>query len=95
MPSTNNNIEDKPVSATSALSRRKVGEVAWRSVINDLIDSEKEDLEDLRILRRKLNDVDSLRIVAALFDRKAERVIELTLLLRYRDTAKENGAKTE
>lgn len=86
MPSSKTSVKSKPA---SAIQRRKVGEVWWKSVLNQLIDSEKEDLEDLRILRRKLSDTESLRIVAALFDRKAERVIELTLLLRYRDKEKE------
>jgi hypothetical protein len=80
------NIED---TSTNAISRRQVGKVWWKSVLNELIDSEKEDLEDLRILRRKLSDAESLRIVAGLLERKTERVIELTLLLRYKDSAQE------
>ena len=71
------------------VSRREVGKVAWRNVINDLVDSEREDLEDLRVLRRRLTNAEDLRLVAQLFDRKAERVIELTILLRYRDREKE------
>jgi hypothetical protein len=68
-----------------AISRREVGKVAWRNVINELLDSEKEDLCDLKALRRKLTDADSLKLVAALLERKTERVIELTLLLRYKE----------
>lgn len=75
--------------STSAISRREVGKVWWKSVINELLDSEKEDLEALRILRRKVTDAESLGIIAGLLERKAERVIELNLLLRYRDSEKE------
>jgi len=74
---------------SEALSRREVGKVAWKSVINELLDSEKEDLNDLKALRRKLTDADSLKLVAAILERKTERVMELTLLLRYRDKEKE------
>jgi hypothetical protein len=66
-----------------------VGKVAWKSVINELLDSEKEDLCDLKALRRKLTDADSLKLVAALLERKTERVIELTLLLRYKEKTQE------
>jgi hypothetical protein len=75
--------------ADAAISRREVGKVWWKSVINELLDSEKEDLEALRILRRKVTDAESLGIIAGLLERKAERVIELNLLLRYRDAEKE------
>ena len=74
---------------SEALSRRQVGKVAWKSVINELLDSEKEDLCDLKALRRKLTDADSLKLVAALLERKAERVLELTLLLRYKEKTQE------
>lgn len=79
----------KPTKYMDAIGRREVGKVAWRGVINDLIDSEREDLDALKILRSRLSDTDSLRLVGGLLERKAERVIELTLLLRYRDREKE------
>lgn len=75
-----------------AIGRREVGKVAWRSMINDLLDSEKEDLEDLRILRRKVSGEELQRIIGALLERKIERVLELELLLRYRDVKKEDCA---
>lgn len=71
-----------------AISRREVGKVAWKNVINELLDSEKEDLEDLRTLRRKVSDAELLRIIGGLLERKTERVIELTLLLRYKEKEK-------
>ena len=80
------NMATKP---SEAISRREVGKVAWRNVINELLDSEKEDLCDLKALRRKLTDADSLKLVAALLERKTERVIELTLLLRYKEKTQE------
>lgn len=72
-----------------AISRREVGKVAWRSVINDLLDSEKEDLEDLRILRRKVSGEELQRIIGGLLERKIERVLELELLLRYKEKVQE------
>ena len=65
--------------------------MAWRNVINELLDSEKEDLCDLKMLRRKLTDAESLKLVAALLERKSERVIELTLLLRYKEKHQDIG----
>lgn len=80
--------------STDAISRREVGKVAWKSVLNELIDSEKEDIEDLKALRRRLmTDPESLRLVGSLLERKVERVIELNLLLRYRDKEKEMAAE--
>lgn len=71
MASTNQHIVDRPGQTNTDVSRREVGKVAWKNVINELVDSEKEDLEDLRILRRRLTNADDLRLVAQLFDRKA------------------------
>lgn len=65
--------------------------------IEELLRSEKEDLEDLRTLKRKLNDPESLRIVGELLARKTERVISLTDLYHYKEPKEEphaNGAGT-
>ncbi len=86
---SNHYTENKPTNANNAVSRREVGKVWWRTVLNELIDSEKEDLDDLKALRRRLTDNESLRLVSSLLERKTERVIELNLLLRYRDKHKE------
>jgi hypothetical protein len=88
MNQTNTNGATKP---SESYSRREVGKVAWRNVINELLDSEKEDLCDLKMLRRKLTDAESLKLVAALLERKTERVIELTLLLRYKEKHQDIG----
>ena len=82
MASSNTNTAAKP---SDAISRREVGKVAWRNVLNEMIDSEKEDLEDLKALRRRLTDPESLRLVGGLLERKVERIIELNGLLHYRD----------
>lgn len=82
MASSKNNIAAKP---SDAISRREVGKVAWRNMLDQLIDSEKEDLEDLKALRRRLSDAECLRLVSGLLERKVERIIELNGLLHYRD----------
>lgn len=86
MPILNQEVIIKP---TDAISRREVGKVAWKSVLNELIDSEKDDLADLKALRRRSTDPESIRLISGLLERKIERVIELNLLLRYRDKEKE------
>lgn len=69
----------------SVLNRRGVGKVVWRSVINDLIESERQDLRELREMRDRTRDLDMMRLLCTLLERKTERVIELNELLRYRD----------
>jgi hypothetical protein len=82
-------LYEVPVSA--ALGRRIVGKVAWKSMLQELIDSEREDLADLKALLRRVTDKDSMRLISSLYERKTERVIELNLLLRYRDREKEEA----
>lgn len=64
-------------------------------MLNELLDSEKDDLEDLKALRRRLTDTVSLNLVSGLLERKVERVIELNLLLRYRDKEKEETSEVQ
>lgn len=78
---------------TTAISRRGVGKAAWKRVIEELIASEQEDMKDLRTLRRKVMDVESLRLISDLMERKAERVIQLNELLRYSDPDSKLKAK--
>lgn len=64
--------------------------------IEELLQSEKEDLADLRTLKAKLTDPEHLRIVSDLLARKTERVITLSELYQYRDPkddAHANGAE--
>lgn len=69
-----------------AISRRGVGKAIWKRMIDDLIDSERADLEDLRILRRKLfSDPQALQLIAVMQERKSDRIIYLNELLRYSD----------
>ena len=77
-------IRDTP----NILQRRGVGKVQWRNMINELIASEREDLMDLAVLRRKISDPELQRIISQLYERKAIRVIELNDLLHYKDDAK-------
>ena len=70
----------------SLLQRRGAGKAGWKRVIENLIQSEKEDLQDLRTLRRLLtNNPEGLRILAEMAERKTIRVIELNDLLHYKD----------
>ena len=55
--------------------------------LEQMFRSEKDDLEDLKALRRRLTDPESLRLVSGLLERKVERIIELNSLLHYRDGA--------
>lgn len=61
-------------------------------MIDQLIASEKADLEDLRTLRRRINDPELLKIITEIYERKTIRVIELTQLYHYRDS---NGHKED
>lgn len=81
---TDNVLEATPM--TSTLRRRGVGKAIWRRVIDNLIASEKEDMIDLAVLRRKITDPELLRIIAAMQERKTIRVIELNELLRYKES---------
>lgn len=83
MYAANSTITSEPI--MTAISRRGVGKAAWKRVIEELIASEKEDLLDLAVLRRKVNDIELQRVIAQLYERKAERVIQLNELLRYND----------
>lgn len=85
----NYDIAEKPV---RAIQRRKAGETWWKNVINDLIESEKDDLRELRDLRDRTRDMDTMRLICTLLARKTERVIELTQLLHYKDTDRQNGS---
>jgi hypothetical protein len=85
-------IEVKPTPFTNAISRRGVGKAVWKRVIENLIISEKEDIKDMAILRRLLgNNVEGLKLLAEMQERKTIRVIELNDLLHYSD--KESGLK--
>lgn len=55
----------------------------------DLIESERQDMRELRELRDKTRDLDTMRLICTLLERKTDRVIELHELLRYRDRDKE------
>lgn len=79
---SNYDIAEKP---TVAIQRREAGKTWWRSVITDLIESEKDDLRELREMRDRTRDLDMMRLLCTLLERKTERVIELNELLRYRD----------
>lgn len=85
---------------TNTLARRGVGKVAWRNVIENLIHSEKEDMEDMAVLRRLLaNNGEGQKLIAQMQQRKAIRVIELTQLLHYKADAarssKSSGAPSD
>lgn len=71
---------------TTVLARRGVGKAAWKRVIDNLIASEKEDLQDLATLRRLLaNNPQAQELISQMHQRKTIRVIELTQLLHYKD----------
>lgn len=76
-------VRNEPI--TNAISRRGVGKAAWKRVIEELIASEQEDMKDLKALRRKVMDKESMSIIADLLERKVERVTQLNELLRYSD----------
>lgn len=79
-------IAARTIPITNAISRRGVGKARWRSVIDELIASEREDLKDLQALRNRLsNDSQALKLIAAIQERKTERVCQLNELLRYSD----------
>lgn len=59
-------------------------------MINDLIESERQDMRELRELRDKTRDLDTMRLICTLLERKTDRVIELHELLRYKDTRQES-----
>lgn len=80
----------REVSMTQTIQRRGVGKAIWRRVIDNLIASEKEDLQDMRTLRRMLaNNPEAMKILAEMAERKTIRVMELTDLLHYKDQAKD------
>lgn len=77
-------VKERPI--TDAISRRGVGKAMWKRMIDELIASEKEDLKDLQALRNRMSgDPQAMRLIAALQERKTERVIQLNELLRYSD----------
>lgn len=85
MALSNHNIAEKPVSPRSALKRRLAGGSWWQNVIDELIASEKADLRELREIRDRTRDLDMMRLLTVLYDRKIERVMELGKLYEYRD----------
>jgi hypothetical protein len=75
-----------------SVSRREVGKSAWKDQLMTLIDSERDDLDALAILRRKLKeDKEAMLILAEMSDRKSRRILEMTILLRYSDKKSANG----
>lgn len=78
------NITEKPVSQRT-LKKRLAGGSWWRNMIDDLIASEKADLRELREMRDRTRDLDMMRLLTVLYDRKIERVLELRRLYDYRE----------
>lgn len=80
------NIAEKPVSPRTALKRRQAGGSWWRNMIDELIASEKADLREMRELRDRTRDLDTMRLLTVLYERKVERLFELGQLYEYKDT---------
>lgn len=86
-------VKNTPI--TDALSRRGVGKVAWRNVLDILISSEKEDLRDLAILRHMVsNNPQGLKLIAQMQERKSIRIVELNDLRHYREPSEKTSEKT-
>jgi hypothetical protein len=70
----------------AAIKRRPVGKGAWKMAIQELIESERASLRELRAIgNRHPNDIDTQRhINSALFE-AADRIAVLSELLHYRD----------
>jgi hypothetical protein len=65
--------------------RRDVGGRAWHYMIDQIIDSERQEIKKLRFLRQNTNDCESLQVIADLQEGKMIRVIELEQLYDYRE----------
>lgn len=77
------------ISMTKTVQRRGVGKALWKRVIENIIASEKEDMQDMAVLRRLLhNNLQGQKLLAEMADRKTIRVMELTQLLHYNDRDK-------
>lgn len=48
-------------------------------------------MRELRELRDRTRDLDTMRLICTLLERKTERVIELNQLLWYRDSGSNGG----
>lgn len=71
--------------ATKVIERRSVGKASWRMTLNELLESEQSDLARLRRLRDKhLHDAETQRLIGELLYEKAERLLRLNELLRYK-----------
>lgn len=77
------------VSPISTLKQRGAGKAAWRRVIDNIIASEKEDMRDMAVLQREINDPKLLKIISDMLARKAIRVMELADLYHYKDGSRE------
>ncbi|MCC6454156.1 MAG: hypothetical protein IT328_04385 [Caldilineaceae bacterium] len=68
---------------SDAIARRQVGKREWKNDLQEVLDSEDDDLPTLRTLRRRVTDGESIRLISELFERKTVRVMTLNKLYRY------------
>lgn len=71
---------------SAAIKRRPVGKGAWKMTLQEIIESERTSLQDLRAIgNRHPHDAETQRYIANAMYEAADRVMKLTQLLQYKE----------